>query len=40
MTKKKPMTNAEESGRAVVAVLSFELRHSLAIRASSFVIFA
>jgi hypothetical protein len=36
MTKEIPMTNSEKSGRT--AVLSFELAHTLVIKASSLVI--
>jgi hypothetical protein len=38
MTKEIPMTNSETIIRAAETDLSFELRHSLVIRASSFVI--
>jgi hypothetical protein len=39
MTKEFPMTNPETHRRAAESVLSFGLRHSLVISASSFVIF-
>jgi putative membrane protein insertion efficiency factor len=38
MTKESPMTKAGTSAHAAVSILSFGLRHSLVIRASSFVI--
>jgi len=38
MTKELPMTNTETSARAAASGLSFGLRHSLVISASSFVI--
>jgi hypothetical protein len=38
MTNELPMPNVELSNRADEPVLTFELRHSLVIRASSFVI--
>jgi hypothetical protein len=38
MTKEIPMTNVESAGRSGEFFLSFELRHSLVIRASSLVV--